>query len=1311
MFKQDKIVKRKRTVFILIYLILVSSIVSYADGFIQISPKGGFNYIINPSGIVVDTDGYIYVVDTGNSKVKKFKPDGTQVNTFGVNGNNNGEFDSPRGIALDNEGNIYIADTNNQRIQKLDPSGKWLAAYGKYGSENGEFCLPDEIVVDASGNIYVTDNNCRIQKLDSDGKWLATYKTFGAYGSAIGDFRGLSLDKSGRVYVADNSRIYKMKQDGTWETTFDVGSITGNTVCISGITLDKLGNIYAADDNCVYKLSNEGKLIKSWSCEEKNVLWTKVSVSDEGNVYVADSDNRILKLNDDGTRTVIFSNKSNGNGYFLFPSGIAYDANGCIYVADTGNNRIQKFAPDGTWLATYGKNITEKVVLNNPGSVAVDRDGNIFISDTYNKRILKLNSEGKYISEFKTYGYCKKITLDKYGYVYVTDDGSISKFKQDGTLVSKWGSNQVVLGHEGDENGLFFNIGGIAVDNNGYIYVADTGNNRIQKFSPKGTWISTWGTQYRSQWDFNSPMGVAVDAEGYIYVADTGNHCVRRFDCMGNEDIGWKKGVDNMSALFNPYGLAIDKDGNICTSDNKNHCIRLFKSNNTIPLSTPVPSPKPSDETPDNREFYQISPDKYLSNMYLTFSGGIAADKMGDLYCVSSDEKVIRKFDSDGQVIKEIKISGNFDESKTYNFFCMAIDENGYFYLVDNFNHGIYKLNPDGSVILALGPKGQEPGQFSHPTGIAVDKSGNFFVADNGNARVQKFNSNGEFLTSWGRDKIGNGELMSISMIALDKSGNVYVSDEDNGRIRKFTTDGKLLATFGSEGYANGEFIRPEGIAVDDKGYIYVVDSYNNRVQKLNADGSWNKTFSAKGFDQPERMALGNNGIIYVLDSVNSVQSIYRFDENGTWLSTWECSGNTLGQYRYPEGIAVDKFGRLFVADSYNDRVQIFKKDNSLLTAVRGLNHPTGVCLDNDGKLYVADTENYRIEIYKETEDKLFSSVNSFRTSSKPRGVAVDKSGNIYVICLDNIVRVYNAQYEQIKNWSDNLSDPYKIAVDGDGNIYVYNYGYIYNGEYHGSGMLVKFNQSGTCLAKWGPFWDLGGIALDSENNVFAADMRNHRILKLDQNGKLIHSWGSKGFKDGQFNLPRNVAVDAQGNVYVTDYLNHRIQQLDAQRNLTITGYVSPDLGNIPQQSALKAGFKVEISGTDEYTFTDKNGCFTLLDVPQNSDGYTLRISKAGYLSRDIKNIVVDGSDICLGYESPVILWPGDISVDGIQDNAINISDIMMIARAFNSVSGCDAYNEECDFNKDNAINIMDIMIVAKHFNKTVSDYFSNMAQ
>jgi sugar lactone lactonase YvrE len=262
-----------------------------------------------PSGVAVDSLGYVYVADSGNDRIQKYSKTGTFVDMWGSHGSAAGYFDFPSGVAVDNAGNVYVADSLNNRVQKFSASGVLVAAWGFFGYGEVQFSNPNGIAVDGSGNLYVADTgNNRIQKITSNGEFIDKW---GTYGVGDGQFYwpyGVAVDDSGNVYVADseNNRIQKFASSGTFLTKWgSTGSGDGTFNSPRGITVDGSGNVYIADT---------------------------------GN-------NRIQKFTNTGVFLTELGSAGFGEDEFNTPRGIAFDS-GDLYVADMQNNRVEKLACD-----------------------------------------------------------------------------------------------------------------------------------------------------------------------------------------------------------------------------------------------------------------------------------------------------------------------------------------------------------------------------------------------------------------------------------------------------------------------------------------------------------------------------------------------------------------------------------------------------------------------------------------------------------------------------------------------------------------------------------------------------------------------------------------------------------------------------------------------------------------------------------------------------------------------------------------------------------------------------------------------------
>ena len=193
-----------------------------------------------------------------------------------------------------------------------------------------------------------------------------------------------------------------------------------------------------------------------------------------------------------------------------------------------------------------------------------------YAQDTY-QFVLKWGSWGSGDGQFIYPGY---VAVDSDGYVYVADSDNkrLQKFDSNGNFITKWGSF-------GSGDGQFSVTCGVAVDSDGYVYVADVYNHRIQKFDSNGNFITKWGSGGGGDGQFSVPYGVAVGSDGYVYVADTNNHRIQKFDSNGNFITKWGS-FGSADGQFNvPYGVAIDSDGYVYVSDTYNFRIEKFDSN------------------------------------------------------------------------------------------------------------------------------------------------------------------------------------------------------------------------------------------------------------------------------------------------------------------------------------------------------------------------------------------------------------------------------------------------------------------------------------------------------------------------------------------------------------------------------------------------------------------------------------------------------------------------------------------------------------------------------------------------------------
>ncbi len=307
----------------------------------------------------------------------------------GVAGFTNGSgrqasFKNPLGVAVDGAGNAYVADTDNHRIRKIAPNGavSTLAGTGEAGFLNGsgsaaKFSSPCGVALDGAGNVYVADaNNHRIRKITPSGEVTSLagsgLRSFSDGTNTVACFNapsGVVLDGAGNVYVGDsgNNRIRKITPNGT------VTTLAG-----SGTAGSSDGTNTAASFN----------------------LPLGVAVDGAGNVFVADmNSHRIRKVAPNGAVTTLAGSSggyADGSGTaakFFYPYGLTLDSTGHVYVADTFNSRIRRITAEGAVTTVTGNSYDFQdgplptARFRNPGGLAMDAAGNIYVADTNNERI------------------------------------------------------------------------------------------------------------------------------------------------------------------------------------------------------------------------------------------------------------------------------------------------------------------------------------------------------------------------------------------------------------------------------------------------------------------------------------------------------------------------------------------------------------------------------------------------------------------------------------------------------------------------------------------------------------------------------------------------------------------------------------------------------------------------------------------------------------------------------------------------------------------------------------------------------------
>ena len=814
---------------------------------------------------------------------------------------------------------------------------------------------------------------------------------------------GLRVAPDGRLFVTNRNHLRVVSADGSTVSTYaGGGSVDVDSASTANIRFRRLQDVAIHPDGRVFVL-------------------------DEGlfsgpRVYVIDPTGSTASIYAGGGSIGSFADGgSTTTARFNQPLGMALHSDGRLFIADTANHRIRVISADGARVSTYAGNGNPGLVdgdadaaeFNGPVSLAFATDGRLFVGDGDNRRIRVISADGNAVSTYAGRGATGEtvlgdpfppadsidffdvayIAITNDGRILVSDDGShnIRVISADGSRISVYagasivGSNNIrpfffsnPLNEGPAAEAGFRSPRGIAIDATGRVFVANLDFSLVSVIAPSLAVADIPPVQLSAA---QQVRGAGVFSAGVVQslFSDADGSTLSYSLVETSSATAVSFAIDSVSgaitylqpteALANTQTLVIaasDEQGTatsrltVISEPLGNYPPRFGLSTSALtraegfadPITITINDPDDGDtdgiEQPITYSL-RIDPNDLLAP-FATF----AIDPQSGTITITS----ISGVGAFGNItVRVIADDGSNSHSESEQSFTLTVTQVNNtppvvapsLRTVRTYAGSGFNDFADGSALTA---------QFSVPRGIARTTDGRLFVADTANHRIRVISADGATVSTYAGDGVENfadGSSTSTARfdqpqdVALAADGRLFVADESNNRIRVISADGATVSTYAGDGvgaFADGStttarFRSPLGVALAADGRVFVADTINHRIRVISADGATVSTYAGSGFG---------------------------FANGST----------TTARFSFPQSIAVAADGRVFVADSFNQRIRVISADGATVSTYAGdgvdgfadgstttarFDTPTDVVVASDGRLFVTDTGNRRIRV------------------------------------------------------------------------------------------------------------------------------------------------------------------------------------------------------------------------------------------------------------------------------------------------------------------------------------------------------------
>jgi DNA-binding beta-propeller fold protein YncE len=640
-----------------------------------------------------------------------------------------------------------------------------------------------------------------------------------------------------------------------------------------------------------------------------------VAVDGAGNVYIADSGNHAIKkwiASDNSVTTLVFSGL---NG----PSGVAVDGSGNVYIADTGDNRIKEWMP-----ANSNLSVLVLFGFNQPQGVAVDANGNVFIADTYNFAVEE----------------------------WSVTNGLVT------TLVS---------------SGLVYPVA-VAVDGAGNVYIDDADNNVIDQWTAASSNVTTLVS------GLNDPDGVAVDGAGNVYIANSGSSEIEKWSATNGA-------VTTLVSGLSAGGMALDGTGNLYFVNADNNTVEELpyafvdptaKSESAVAGQDVLPVVLPTTEnllgpfSPTSDQQWLTINGSTNGVVSFSFAANPGLGRTAYIKLLGQSIPVTQ-----GAPIFSLGATARLEgpPAGSDSVVLAVIPHNGVWTAAanDSWLH-LNTANQSGT--------GSADVIFSYDANAGATRSGTLTV---GGQTLTVIQAGSTYVAAGAVTALVSSDLNSPMGLAVDAAGNVYIGDSFNNAVKIWTASDSTLTTLVSSGLN-----LPQGVAVDATDNVFIADTFSSAIRMWSAANSNTITLVSSGLNLPGGVAVDGDGNVYIADTFNSAIKMWTIANSN--ITTLVSSGLS-----YPSGVAVDHAGNVYIADTHNQAIKMWTAANSNVTTLvsSGLLYPYGVAVDGAGNVYIADTHDQAIKVWTAAN----SNVTTLATLglNEPGGVVVDGAENVYL--------------------------------------------------------------------------------------------------------------------------------------------------------------------------------------------------------------------------------------------------------------------------------------------------------------------------